>query len=111
MAYTSSNDSEVTVSAQEQSDVKEEALLSPSAHQGAHDHLHQTSSPFLEEERDQLIPNFYKGDVEVKEAEQVQSCLKEEFVFVPQIQIERQLSDASCPFSVDPQEGVLIHEF
>lgn len=65
----------------------------------------------MEEERDQPITNFCKGDVEVKEAEQVQSCLKEEFVFVPQIQIERQLSDVSCPSSVDLQQGVLIYEF
>ena len=36
---TSSHDSEVIVSALEQSDVKEEAPLSPSAHQRAHDHL------------------------------------------------------------------------
>ena len=111
VANTSSCNSKVTVSTQEQSDVKEEAPLSHSAHQGAHDHLHQASSPFLKEERDQPITNFCKGDVEVEEAEQVQSCLKEEFVFVPQIQIERQLSDASCPSFVDLQQGVLIHEF
>ena len=96
VADTSSHDSEIIVSAQEQSDVKEEAPLSPSTHQGAHNHLHQASSSVLEEERDQPITNFCKGDVEVKEAEQVQSCLKEEFFFVPQIQIERQLSDVSC---------------
>lgn len=108
---TSSCKSKVTISAQEQLDVKEEAPISPSAHQGAHNHLHQESSPFLEEERDQPITNFYKGDVEIEEAEQVQSCLKEEFVFVPQIQMERQLSDASCPSFVDLQQGVLICEF
>ena len=71
MAETSSHDSEIIVLAQEQSDVKEEAPLSPSAHQGAHDNLHQASSSFLEEERDHPITNFCKGDVEVKEEEQV----------------------------------------
>ena len=111
VADTSSHDSKVIVSAQEQSDVKEEALLSPSANQGAHDHLPQASSPFLGQESGQIITNFYKGDVEIKEAEQVESCLKEEFVLIPQIQVERQLSDVSFPSSIDLQQGVLIHEF
>ena len=39
VADTSSHDFEVIISAQEQSDVKKEAPLSPSSHQGAHKHL------------------------------------------------------------------------
>ena len=73
---TSSYNSKVTILAQDQSDVKEEAPLSPSAHQGAHHHLHQPSSPFLGEERDQPITNFCKGDVEV-EKEKTSSILLE----------------------------------
>ena len=44
------NDSNVTVSTQEQPEVKEEAPLSPSAHPGSHNHLSQASSPFLGKE-------------------------------------------------------------
>jgi hypothetical protein len=65
----------------------------------------------LEEESVQTITNFCEGDVEVKEAEQVESFLKEEFVFVPQIQEERKLSDGGFHFSSDVQQGVLTHEF
>ena len=41
------NDSKVTVSAQEQLEVKKEAPISPSAHPRAHNHLPQASSPVL----------------------------------------------------------------
>jgi hypothetical protein len=44
------NDTKVTVLAQEQLEVKEEAPLSPSAHPKAHNHLSQAPSPFLGKE-------------------------------------------------------------
>ena len=105
------NDTKVTVSSQEQPEVKEEAPLSPSTHPRAHNHLSQTPSPFLGEESGQIITNFYEGDVEIEEVEQRESCLKEETVIIPQIQVERKLSDASCPSSFDVQQGVLTHMF
>ena len=90
MADTSSqNDSKVTVSAQEQPKVKEEALLSPSSYPRAHNHLPQASSPFSREEGGQIITNFCEGDVETKEEEQRGSFLKKEVVIIPQIQEER----------------------
>jgi len=83
------NDSKVIVLAHEQPKVKGEALLSPFAHSGAHDHLPQASSPFLGEESGQVITKFCEGDVEIKEAKQRKSCLKEEVVIIPQIQVEK----------------------
>ena len=77
------NDSEVTVSSQEKLEVKGEAPLSPSAHLGAHDHLPQASSPFLGEASGQIITNFCKGDVEIEEAGQRESCLKLEVAIIP----------------------------
>ena len=100
MADPSSHDSKVTVSAQEQPEVKEEAPLSPSAHPEAHNHLSQASSPFLGKEIGQIITNFCEGDVEIEEEEQRESFLKEEVVIIPQIQVERKLSDVSCPSSL-----------
>ena len=37
--------------------------------------------------------------------------MKEEVVIIPQIQVERKLSNASCPSSFDVQQGVLTHVF
>ena len=71
------NDPKTKGSAQEQSEVKEEAPLSPSTHSGSHAHLSKTSYPFPRKESGQIITNFCEGDVEIEEEEQRPSCLKE----------------------------------
>lgn len=105
------NDTKVTVLAQEQLEVKEEAPLSPSAHPKAHNHLSQAPSPFLGKEIGQIITNFCEGDVEIEEVEQRESYLKEEVAIIPQIQVERKLFDERCPSSFDVQQGVLTLVF
>ena len=105
------NDTKVIVSAKDQPKVNEKPPLSPSPHLGSHDHLPQVSSPFLGEESGQIITNFCEGDVEIEEAEQRESCLKEEVIIIPQIQVERKLSDVSCPSFFYVQQGMITHEF
>ena len=95
------NDSKVIVSSQEKPKVKGEALLSPFSPSGAHDHLPQASSPFLGEESGQVITNFCEGDVEIKEAKQRETCLKEEVLLSPfaHSRAHDHLPQASSPLS------------
>ena len=95
------NDSRATVLAQEQPEVKEEAPLSPSTDPRAYAHLSQAPFPFLGKESGHIITNVCEGDTEIKEVKQRASCLKEDFVIIPQVHEERKLSDASSLPSFD----------
>ena len=62
-------------------------------------------------ESGQITTNFCEGDDEIEEAEQRESCLKEEFVIAPQVHEERKLSNASSLPSFDEKQEVLTLVF